>query len=395
MVANTICFGFDGICADMSFIIPNLPKYRGELLIKYPFLEPIFELLLAEPPQDCELQFENTEMGFETFFDCIFSLGEIAQKKTTHIGGNAAIETVTAINLLLDPIYPIDLARVNFLGNHSTDVTKKLPKEQQIAPRFLEYANTIKTNYIPISIIIPYRERRGIISFGGLPSLRRIESLRAYLKNMGETIGKIKPALLAILGATNVYATTTNFSDFKLLNPFLKLPNTAIDLGGTVGWSYDRLKRFYDILDDVKIVMGNDDEFRAWYNFKFNQTIQDSDPLTIFKLAEKLRKEDQIAVCHTQYYQFVLGIDSNQDIVQDCMNFANKATVVKTELNSFPTAKQVAETDLQVKELKLPEIMETNAIVARSFDKEIANPVGLGDVWSCSFNLGLLSQKII
>jgi len=274
------------------------------------------------------------------------------------------------------------------------DVSQKLPKEQRIASALLEHANQVKTSYIPISIIIPYNEKRGIISFGGLPGIRRVDTLRPYLKNLVPTIQKLDPDLMAVLGATNVYATTMNFDDFKLLDPFLGLKNSAIDLGGTVGWGFDRLTEFYKVLNKAKMVIGNEDEFKAWYNFKFNESIQSTDPLTIFKLVKKLRKEDQIAVCHTQYYQFVLGLD-NKEIVRDCMNFANRATVVKTEINTYPTAKQVAEMPLNEKLIHLPEIIEAEAAVTRSIDKEITNPVGLGDLWSCSFNLGLLSQNVL
>jgi len=89
-----------------------------------------------------------------------------------------------------------------------------------------------------------------------------------------------------------------------------------------------------------------------------------------------------------------LGLD-NKEIVRDCMNFANRATVVKTEINTYPTAKQVAEMPLNEKLIHLPEIIEAEAAVTRSIDKEITNPVGLGDLWSCSFNLGLLSQNVL
>ncbi len=394
MPVKTICFGFDGICCDMSYFIPDLPKYKSELLIKYPFLDPILSLLLSKQPEDCELQFESTEFGFETFFDCIFTLNEIAQKKTTLVGGNAAIETVSAMHLLKDPVYPLDFTRAYFLGNFSPEVSQKLPKEQKIAAALLEHANQVKTSYIPISIIIPYNEKRGIVSFGGLPGIRRVESLRPYLKNLVPVIQKLNPDLMSILGTTNVYATTTNYNDFTLLDPFLSLNYSAIDLGGTVGWGYDRLKQFYQVVDKAKMVIGNDDEFRAWYNFKYKDSIQDSDPLTIFRLVKKLRKESQIAVCHTQFYQFVLGLD-DKDTVRDCMNFANRATVVKTEMNMYPTARQVADMLLMEKSIQLPSEMEVEAIVSRSIDKVIVNPVGLGDLWSCSFNIGLLSQNIL
>ncbi|NVM53718.1 MAG: hypothetical protein HWN66_08445 [Candidatus Helarchaeota archaeon] len=395
MPPKTICFGFDGICADLSFILPELPKYRSELLIKYPFLEPVFDILLAEQPEDCELQFESTEFGFETFFDCIFTLSEVAQKKLTHIGANSAIETVTAHNLLRDPVYPIDYTRVYYLGNYSAEVSQKLPKEQRIASTLLEYAEQVKTSYIPISIIIPYKEKRGIISFGGLPAIRRVESLKPYLKNLIPVVKKLDPDLMAILGVTNVFATTTDYSDFNLLDPFFNLRCSVIDLGGTVGWGDERLKHLYQVLDKAKIIMGNDDEFKAWYNFKFGKSIRDSDPLTMYKIVKALRNENQIAVCHTRYYQFVLGIDDNKDTVRDCMNFANRATVVKTNLNAFPTAKQVVEMPLKERSLTLPAELEANTIVTRSMDEEITNPVGLGDIWTCSFNLGLLSRNIL
>ncbi|MHA1264069.1 MAG: hypothetical protein ACTSRS_02440 [Candidatus Helarchaeota archaeon] len=394
MPMKTICFGFDGICADMSFIIPDLPKYQEELIIKYPFLEPIFDLLLAEQPQDGELQFETTEMGFETFFDLIFTLNEISHQKTTRIGANAAIETVTALNLINAPVYPIKATRIYFLGNYSTEVSQKLPKEHQIFQTCLDYANQVKTSYIPISIILPYHNKRGIISFAGMPNIRRVETLRTYLQTLGGKIKDLNPDLMAIVGATNVYATTTNFDDFKLLNPFLNLRNTLIDLGGTIGWSNERLKHFYELVNHVKLVMGNDDEFRAWYNFKFNESIQSSDPLTIFKISQKLRKENQILVCHTAKYQFVIGIEENQDIVRDCMKFANQATVVKSEMEAFPTAEQVIQMPLKESSIHLPAILEKETIFTRSVDKEIMNPVGLGDVWTASFSLGLLSQNI-
>ena len=121
MTPKKICFGFDGICADMSFFIEDLPKYQADLLIKYPWLRPIFDLLIQKG-EDCELQFESTNFGFETFSDCIFKLTEISQKQTTHVGANSAIETVTASNLLKDLVYPIDAAKVYFLGNYSNDV---------------------------------------------------------------------------------------------------------------------------------------------------------------------------------------------------------------------------------------------------------------------------------
>ncbi|NVM31681.1 MAG: hypothetical protein HWN65_22780 [Candidatus Helarchaeota archaeon] len=395
MATKTICFGFDGITVDTSFIIPDLPKYSSELIIKYPFLEPIFKLLLAEQPEDCELQFESTEFGFETFFDCIFALGEICQEKTTYIGANAAIETSTAMNLLKDPVDPIDYTKVYFLGNYSEEVSQKLPKAQRIASVFLEHANIVKTSYIPISIIIPYKERRGIISFGGIPAIRRVESLRTYLRNLVDIVNKINPDFMSMVGINNVFATTTDYDDFKLFDPFLNLQYSSVDLGGTVGWGYDRLRHVYQVLDKAKMVIGNDDEFKAWYNFKFRENIHDLDPLTIFKMVSKLRREDQIAVCHTQYYQFVMGFDENKEVVRDCMNFANKATVVKTEMNEFPTARQVKETSLIKKSITLPALLEANAIATRSIDKEIINPVGLGDVWSCTFNIGLLSQNIL
>ncbi|HUY01388.1 MAG TPA: hypothetical protein VMV49_17635 [Candidatus Deferrimicrobium sp.] len=395
MATKTICFGFDGICVDMSFIIRDLLKHRNELRIKYPFLDPIFNLLLSEKPEDCELQFESTKFGFETFFDCIFTLNELTSQKTTRVGANSAIETVTAINLLKDPIYPIDYTKIYFLGNYSTEISQKLPKEQRIPSIFLEHANFVKTSYIPISIIIPYGERRGIISFGGIPNIRRIESLNPYMKNIISIVNKLNPDLMAILGTTNVYATTENFEDFKLLDPFLNLRYSLVDLGGTVGWSYQRLKEFYQVLEKAKIIIGNDEEFKSWYNFKFGKSIQDSDPTTIYKIVNALRKKDQIAICHTQYYQFVVGMEEKKETIRDCMKFANKATVVKTNINAFPTAKQIEEAQLKEKSFQLPEILEANAIVARSIDQEITNPVGLGDVWSCTFCIGLLSQNIL
>jgi uncharacterized Fe-S cluster-containing MiaB family protein len=113
-------------------------------------------------------------------------------------------------------------------------------------------------------------------------------------------------------------------------------------------------------------------------------------------MAAKLRKRDQILVCHTKVYQFVIGLESaNNEIIKDCMNFANKATVVKTNLDAFPTAKQVQDATLTQNSLELPELLESSAIVTRSIDQKIANPVGLGDVWSCTFCLGLLSQNIL
>jgi hypothetical protein len=395
LVTKTICFGFDGICVDMSFIIGDLPKYRNELRIKYPFLDPIFNLLLSEKPEDCELQFESTKFGFETFFDCIFTLNELSPQKTTRVGANSAIETVTAVNLLKDPVYPIDYTKIFYLANYSKEISQKLPKEQRIPSIFLEYANFIKTSYIPISIIIPYEKRRGIISFGGIPNIRRVESLRPYMKNLVSTVNKLNPDIMAILGATNVYATTENFDDFKLLDPFLSLRCSLVDLGGTVGWSYQRLKEFYRILDKAKIIMGNDEEFKSWYNFKFGKNIQESDPATLYKIVNALRNKDQIAVCHTQYYQFVLGMEEKKETIRDCMKFANKAAVVKTNMDSFPTARQIEEVQLKEKSFKLPEILEANAIIARSIDQEITNPVGLGDVWSCTFCIGLLSQNIL
>ena len=77
------------------------------------------------------------------------------------------------------------------------------------------------------------------------------------------------------------------------------------------------------------------------------------------------------------------------------MNFANRATVVKTEMNAYPTAKQVADMPLKEKSISLPSVLEAETIVSRSIDKEITNPVGLGDLWSCSFNIGLISQNIL
>ncbi|MHA1650354.1 MAG: hypothetical protein ACTSYB_09175 [Candidatus Helarchaeota archaeon] len=396
MPPRTICFGFDGICCDMSFFIPELPKYKSELCIKYPFLKPILELLLAERPEDCELQLESTGFGFETFFDCIYSLSEISSQKTTHIGANTAIETVTAINLLKDPAYPIDFTKVYFLGNYNSDIFRKLPKDQRIDSVYLEYANYVKTSYIPISIIIPYREKRGIISFGGIPSIRRIESLRPYLKKLSSIIQKLNPDLMALLGMTNVFATTEDFNDFKLVDPFLELRYSLIDLGGTISWEYNRLEQFYQMVEKAKIVIGNDEEFRSWYNFKYGESITAHDPLTLYKMTNKLRKKDQILVCHTKSYQFVLGLEStDEETVKDCMNFANKATVIKTDLNTFPTAKEVQEVSLQENTIPLPELLVANAIVTRSIDKKIINPVGLGDIWSCTFILGLLSQNLL
>lgn len=395
MTPKKICFGFDGICADMSFFIEDLPKYQADLLIKYPWLRPIFDLLIQKG-EDCELQFESTNFGFETFSDCIFKLTEISQKQTTHVGANSAIETVTASNLLKDLVYPIDAAKVYFLGNYSNDVFQKLPKEQRIPPGFLEYANVVKTSHIPISIIIPYNEKRGIISFGGIPSIRRVESLTTYMKNIAVTAKKLNPDFMSILGTTNVFATTPNPDAFKLLDPFLNLKCAGIDLGGTVNWEYDRLKRFYQIISNAKIIMGNAEEFKSWYQFRFGESINASDPLTIYKLVNKLRKEPQIAICHTKNYQFVLGLESaNKDIIKDCMNFANKATVVKSTHNTFPTAKQIAEAELKENTFQLPDVLEKDAIITRSIDYKIKNPVGLGDVWSCTFILGLLSQNIL
>ena len=395
MAPKTICFGFDGICVDMSFFISDLPKYRAELLIQYPWLQPIFDLLVDQG-EDCELQFESTKFGFETFSDCIFKLGEISSKKTTHIGANSAIEVVTAYNLLKDPVYPIEMTKVYFLGNYSPDVFQKLPKEQRIPSIFLEYANPIKTSYIPISIIIPYKGRRGIISFGGTPSLRRIESLTTYMKTIAATAQELDPDFMALLGTTNVFATTTDFEDFDLLNPFLNLRCTGIDLGGTVGWNYELLSRFYQMLDNVKIIMGNDSEFKSLYEFKFGESCNASDPLTIYKIVNKLRKEDQIAICHTKNYQFIIGLESaDKELIKDCMRFANKAPVVKTMLNTFPTAKQVEETSLEENSFELPDILEKTAIITRSYEYEIKNPVGLGDVWTCTLFLGLLSQNIL
>ncbi|MFX1296010.1 MAG: hypothetical protein ACFFD2_14315 [Promethearchaeota archaeon] len=396
MAVKTICFGFDGICCDISFYIQNLPRYRPELSIKYPFLEPVFNILLADQPEDCELQFESTMLGFETFFDCIYTLTNISQKKTTYVGSNAAIETVTTMNLLKDPVYPVNFTKVFFLGNYSDDVSQKLPKEQRLEPVSLEHANYVKTSYIPISIIIPYRGKRGIISFGGIPAIRRIENLRSYLKNIVSVVNGLNPDLMAIIGTTNVYATTPDYNDFSLLKPFLNLKCSLVDLGGTIGWEYDRLKRFYQILEKTKIIIGNDDEFRSWYSFKFGISIDASDPLTMYKITSKLRGKNQILICHTKYYQFVLGLESaDREIVKDCMNFANKTTVVKTNMGAFPTAKQVAEVSLKEKSVQLPELLVANAIVTRSIDQEIINPVGLGDVWSCTFCLGLLSQNIL
>jgi len=394
MALKKICFGFDGICVDMSFFISDLPKYQSELFIKYPWLRPVFTLLIKG--EDCELQFESTNFGFETFFDCIFTLNQLSQKKTTHVGANSAIETVTAFNLMRDLAYPIDNAKVYFLGNYSNDVFQKLPKEQRIPSVFLEYANAVKTSHIPISIILPYNEKRGIISFGGLPSIRRIETLTTYLKNIAVTTKKMNPDFMSILGTTNVFATTSNYEEFKLLDPFLNLKCVGIDLGGTVSWDHDRLARFYQIISNAKIVMGNAEEFKSWYQFKFGDSIEGSDPLTVYKLVNKLRKETQIAVCHTKNYQFVLGLESaNKEVIKDCMKFANKATVVKSTLNAFPTAKQIAEAELKETTFKLPEVLEKDAIITRSIDYKIKNPVGLGDVWSCSFILGLLSQNIL
>jgi hypothetical protein len=394
MVVKTICFGFDGICCDMSFYIPHLAKY-SDLTIKHPFIKPVLNCLLEEK-SDCELQFESTQLGFESFFDCVYTLSEIAEKKTTHIGANSAIETVTAINLMKDPSYPIDLTKVYFLGNFSPEVSRKVPKDQRIESMFLEHANTSKTSYIPISIILPHEGKRGIISFAGIPPIRRVESLKPYLKNTATTVEKMRPNLVAILGTTNVYATTENYADFNLLDPYLQLPTALVDLGGTIGWDFERQKRFYQLAEEAKIIMGNDDEFRAWYNFKFREAIQETDPLTLYKMANKLRMKNQILVCHTKRYQFVLGLDlAQRDVVKDCMNFANKTTVVKTTANSFPTAKQVSEADLEENKLSLPELLLANTIATRSIDVQIQNPVGLGDVWSCTFCLGLLSQGIL
>ncbi len=394
MVVKTICFGFDGICCDMSFYIPDLPKY-SHLTIKHPFIKPVLKCLLEEK-SDCELQFESTQLGFESFFDCIYMLSEIAKRKTTHIGANSAIETVTAINLMKEPSYPVELTKVHFLGNFSPEVSRKIPKDQRIESMFLEHANTSKTSYIPISIILPYEGKRGIISFAGIPPIRRVESLKAYLKNKAAVIARMSPDMMAILGTTNVYATTADFNDFELLNPYLQLPNSLVDLGGTIGWDYERQKRFYQLAEQAKIVIGNDDEFRAWYNLKFHEAIQEADPLTLYKMATKLRMKNQILVCHTKRYQFVLGLDlAERGVVKDCMNFANKATIVKTNENAFPTAKQVSEADLKENKLLLPELLLANAITTRSIDVQIQNPVGLGDVWSCTFCLGLLSQGIL
>lgn len=395
MMVKTICFGFDGICADMSFFISDLPRYRSELLIQYPWLQEIFDLLIDQG-EDCELQFESTKFGFETFFDCIFKLGEISSKKTTHVGANSAIEAVTAFNLLRDPVYPIDLTKIYFLGNYSPSIFQKLPKEQRIPSIFLEYANQVKTSYIPISIIIPYKGRRGIISFGGIPSLRRIETLNTYMKTIATTTQELDPDFMALLGTTNVFATTTNFDDFNLLDPFLNLRCAGIDLGGTVGWDYNRLNRFYQMLDNVKIIMGNDSEFKSLYEFKFGEPCNASDPLTIYKVVNKLRKEDQIAICHTKNYQFIVGLESaDKELIKDCMRFANKATVVKTILNTFPTAKQIEETPLEESSFELPDLLEQTAMITKSNEYEIKNPVGLGDVWTCTLLLGLLSQNVL
>jgi len=395
MATKTICFGFDGICADMSFFISDLPKYRSELLIKYPWLQSTFEILI-DKGEDCELQFESTKFGFETFFDCIFKLDEISSKKTTHVGANSALETVTAANLLKDPIYPIDMTKAYFLGNYSPDIFKKLPKEQRIPSIFLEYANQIRTSHIPISIIIPYKGRRGIISFGGIPNIRRVETLTTYMKNIVATTQELDPDFMALLGTTNVYATTTDFEDFNLLDPFINLRCAGIDLGGTVGWDYDRLKRFYEMLENVKIIMGNEAEFKNLFEFKFGETVSASDPLSIYKMVNKLRKEDQIAICHTKNYQFIIGFESaDKELIKDCMQFANKATVAKAVLNTFPTAKQIEEISLEESSFTIPDILEKTAIITRSYEYEIKNPVGLGDVWTCTLFLGLLSQNIL
>ncbi len=396
MASKTICFGFDGICADMSFFIKDLPKHRTELCIKYPFLDPVFDKLLGNQPEDCELQIESAGFGFETFFDCIYSLSEIAQKKTTRIGANAAIETITAMNLMKDPVYPIDYTKIYFLGNFSKEVAKKVPREQRIDPVFLEHANYIQTSYIPISIILPYKGRRGIISFGGMPGIRRIQSLKPYLQNLSSIIDKINPDIMSILGTTNVYSTTEDLRDFDLLKPFLNLRNSLVDLGGTIGWDYGRLERFYRLLNDAKIVIGNAEEFKGWYNFKFGESVVETDPVTLYRMVSKLRKDQQIIVCHTKDFQFVLGLDSEKkEIIRDCMNFANKATVVKSSLSSFPTARQIEEAALIMKSGRIPELLLSNTIYTQSVDQEIVNPVGLGDVWSCTFCLGLLSQGIL
>jgi len=352
--------------------------------------------MLLTKKSDCELQFESTQLGFESFFDCIYTLSDLAEKKTTYVGANTAIETVTAMNLLREPAYPIAPSKIYFLGNYAPEIASKIPKEQRLESLFLEHANQIKTSYIPISIIIPYKGKRGIISFAGIPAIRRVENLKAYLKNKAAVIAKMNPDLVAILGTTNVYATTENYNDFDLLTPYLHMRNSLVDLGGTIGWEFERLKRLYQILEQTKIVIGNDDEFRAWYNFKYGETIQNSDPRTLYNMTLKLRMKNQILICHTKRYQFVLGLDiADKEIVKDCMNFANKATVVKTNAKAFPTAKQITEVPLTQNKIPLPELLLANAIVTRSIDVNIQNPVGLGDVWSCTFCIGLLSQDIL
>jgi hypothetical protein len=382
--------GLDGMCSDVSLL--DLTEEHLNEILDREILPPELIWSLKED-RDEELTCEGLGFDENEFSDIYKNIINFSKDKKirldAHIGANCALEVVTAANLLCDDSVQINKTKIDYLGFWSPKTMKRVP--ERIPEGFLRHAQKVE-NSEAISLIIPFKGRRSILSFGGNPPIRILSNeLRSYLRS--EVINYVKekkPNLLIIVG-TAVAWSSAQKNDFELLEEIIrdcKRVQTLVlcDLGGLGTWSHEFLHSYFKVLSKADILSMNESELMIYY-----REWTEKEPLTtsakdLSSMVREVIKEGQGFLVHTPGFQFSYGLEGP---ICQSLEFAGKAASYRASHREFPSASQVMNSNFPISITGVSEIkgLPNDFTGVPGYSVTVKNTVGLGDTWTCAFGL--------
>ena len=387
-----IGIGFDGMCADVSIL--NIGPHLEAIAGRYPKLAPLTESLKAG--RDEELTCEAEGIAPEEFLEILSYLQELpAVTVDVHIGANCALEAVTAARLLEDPHRPVKPVEVDYLGFWSPRTLERVP--ESIPSEFLTQAEPVSDSEA-ISLILPHKGKRAILSFGGAPPVRSLSpKLKDYLTNrVPSYLKESAPDMLIVVGTACTFSAAES-EDFALLERIIGTAQAQgtkvlVDLGGLGSWKDEALRAYFASLSAADILSMNESELQVYYEKKTGRPPLGVTARECAAMVEAVSGPRQGFLVHTPHFQLAKGIEP-QEAVKEALGFAGKAATLRGARGSFPTACEVAQSELPLSDKADLQGLPEGFIAQAGYAAEVTNPVGLGDTWTCSFVLSYLGAR--
>ena len=384
-----ISIGFDGMCADVSVL--GLDDHLTTIARKWPVLAPLMDKLAAG--SDEELTCAGSGIDAETFNAILADLRALRGARVEeHIGANCALEAVTAANLLADRCAPIVDAAFDILGFWSPRTLARVP--EKVPESTLSHAVRIGDSEA-VSLIIPYKGKRAILSFGGEPPVRTLSpELRRYLaQDVPRYFARETPALHLLVGTASTWSAAEP-EDFRLLADVIQAAQdhgvqVLLDLGGLGSWRDAALADYFAVVAHADILGMNESELAAYYTRKTGEPSRGDDAAALCAMVAALARPGQKFLVHTPHFQIAYGFE---EPIVEALRFAGKAAAYRAQVGAFPTAVQTAAADFPVSARGTEEIRAVPAgfQAAAGYQVEVRNPVGLGDTWTCTCALSFL-----